>query len=257
MIHIKISQEIAIMAEAGKILAKVIKQTAEIAKPGITTKELDKAAESLIFSYGCEPAFKGYNGFPTTLCASVNNVIVHGVPSDYKLKQGDILSLDLGLKYKGTCPERAEGFFSDMAITVPIGEIEPEAQRLMRVTKKSLKMGIKKARPGNTFGDIGNTIQRYVESQGFSIVRELCGHGIGKDLHEDPEILNYGKRHKGEKIKQGMVICLEPLVSAGNGKMKKGADGHSFETQDNSLSAHFEHMLAITETSNKILTITE
>ena len=249
MIHIKTPKEIAIMAEAGKILAKVIKQTAEIAKLGITTRELDKAAQGLIFSYGCEPAFKGYNGFPATLCASVNDTIVHGVPSDYKLKQGDILSLDLGLKYKG--------YFSDMAITVPIGEIEPEAQRLMRVTKKSLKMGIKKARPGNTFGDIGNTIQRYVESRGFSIVRELCGHGIGKNLHEDPEILNYGKRHKGEKIKQGMVICLEPLVSAGNGKMKKGADGHSFETADNSLSAHFEHMLAITETSNHVLTSLE
>ena len=246
MISIKTPKEIAIMAEAGKILAKVIKQTAEMAKLGITTKELNKAAEDLIFKFGCKPAFKGYNGFPTALCASVNNTIVHGVPCDYKLKQGDILSLDLGLKYKG--------YFSDMAITVPIGDVSPEAQRLMRITKKALKMGIKKARPGNTIGDIGNTIQRYVESQGFSIVKELCGHGIGKELHEDPEILNYGKRHKGEKIKQGMVFCFEPLVSAGNGKMKKGADKHSFETLDNSLSAHFEHMLVITETGNHVLT---
>ena len=249
MIHIKTPQEIAIMTQAGKILAKVIKQTAEIAEQGITTKELDKAAESLIFSYGCEPAFKGYDGFPAALCASVNNVIVHGVPSDYKLKQGDIFSLDLGLKYKG--------YYSDMAITIPIGEVSPEAQRLMRVTKKALKMGIKKARPGNTIGDIGNTIQRYVEPQGFSIVRELCGHGIGKNLHEDPEILNYGKRHKGEKIKPGMVFCLEPLVATGTGKMKKGADGHGLETKDNSLSAHFEHMIAITETGNQVLTSLE
>ena len=249
MIHIKTPQEIAIMAEAGKILAKVIKQTAEMAKPGITTKELDKAAESLIFSYGCEPAFEGYNGFPAALCASVNNVIVHGPPSDYKLKQGDILSLDLGLKYKN--------FFSDMAITIPIGEVSMEAQRLIRITKKSLRMGIKKARPGNTIGDIGNTIQRYVESQGFSIVRELCGHGIGKELHEDPEILNYGKRHKGQKIEPGMVFCLEPLVAIGDGKMQRGMDGYSFETKDNSLSAHFEHMIAITERGNRVLTVPE
>ena len=251
MISIKTSEEIAIIAEGCKILAKIMKQLMDIVKPGITTKELNMAAESHIFKYGAEPGFKGpvskgYGGFPTALCTSVNQVIVHGVPSDYKLKQGDILSLDLGLRWKG--------YFADMAVTVSVGEISPEAQRLIRVTKKALKRGIKKVRPGNTFGDIGNTIQRYVESQGFNVVRELCGHGIGKELHEDPQILNYGKRHTGPKIKQGMVFCLEPMVTAGDWKIRKSEDGNGFEAIDGSLSAHSEHQMAVTEHGCRVLT---
>jgi methionyl aminopeptidase len=247
MISIKTLEEIKIMSEAGKILAKIMKQLITRVEPGITTKELDKVAEDLIFSYGCKPAFKGHEGYPTTLCASINQVIVHGVPSDYKLKNGDILSLDLGLKWKG--------YYADMAVTVPVGKVDPEILRLIRITKKALKRGIKKARPGNTFGDIGNTIQRYVESQGFNVVRDLCGHGIGKELHEDPQILNYGKRHTGPKIKQGMVFCLEPMVVMGDYKIKKSKDHYGFETADHQLSAHFEHQMAITQNGAKILTV--
>jgi len=184
--------------------------------------------------------------YPACLCTSVNEEIVHAIPSDRVLKNGDILKLDLGILYKG--------FNTDMAVTVPVGKISFEAQRLIRVTKKALKMGIKKARIGNTFGDIGNTIQRYVESQGFNVVRELCGHGIGRELHEDPQILNYGKRHTGPEIKEGMVFCLEPMVAMGDWRIKKGKDSYSYETKDGSLSAHFEHMMAVTKNSCQILT---
>lgn len=247
MITIKSEQEIEIMTEAGKILSEIIKKVAEKADIGVTTKELDRFAEDLILKSGNKPAFKNYQGFPACLCTSINQVIVHGVPSDYKLKQGDILSLDLGLKHKG--------YFSDMAITMPIGELDSENLRLIRVTKKALKRGIKKLKPGSSFGDIGNTIQRYVESQGFNVIRDLCGHGIGKELHEDPQILNYGKRHTGEKIKQGMVVCLEPMVVMGHWKIKQSKDDSGFETADNSLSAHFEHMILVTKDGPKILTI--
>jgi len=184
--------------------------------------------------------------YPACLCTSVNEEIVHAIPSDRVLKNGDILKLDLGILYKG--------FNTDMAVTVPVGKISFEAQRLIRVTKKALKMGIKKARIGNTFGDIGNTIQRYVESQGFNVVRELCGHGIGRELHEDPQILNYGKRHTGPEIKEGMVFCLEPMVAMGDWRIKKGKDSYSYETKDGFLSAHFEHMMAVTKNSCQILT---
>ncbi len=246
MIKIKTKKEIEIMREGGRILARVMDELKRKVEPGVNTEELDRVAEALIFKFGAIPAFKGYDNFPATLCTSVNQVIVHGVPSDYKLKNGDILSLDLGLVWKG--------FFSDMAVTVPVGKVDFEILRLIKVTKKSLKLAIKKARVGNTFGDIGNTIQRYVESQGFNVVRELCGHGIGKDLHEEPQVLNYGKRHEGEEIKEGMVFCIEPMVTMGDWHIKKSPDGFGWETKDNSLSAHFEHTVAITKTGCQILT---
>lgn len=246
MIGIKTKEEITIMAEGCKILAKIIKELEKKVRPGITTKELDRVAETLIFKSGGTPSFKGHEGFPATLCASINEELVHAVPSQRKLKEGDILSLDLGMKY--------QGYHSDMAITLPVGKIFPEAQRLIRITKKALKRGIKKARPGNTFGDIGNTIQRYVESQGFNVVRDLCGHGIGRELHEEPKILNYGKRHSGPEIKEGMVFCLEPMVTVGDWKLKKSKDGYSYETADSSLCAHFEHTIAATKDGCKILT---
>jgi len=247
MITIKTSEEITIMAEGGKILAKIIKELEKKVRPGITTKELDRVAETLIFKSGGTPSFKGHEGFPATLCASINEELVHVVPSQRKLKEGDVLSLDLGMKY--------QGYHSDMAITLPVGKISLETQRLIRVTKKALKRGIKKARPGNTFGDIGNTIQRYVESQGFNVVRDLCGHGIGRELHEEPKILNYGKRRTGPEIKEGMVFCLEPMVTVGDWKLKKSKDGHGFETADGFLSCHFEHMMVVTKTGVRILTI--
>jgi methionyl aminopeptidase len=247
MIPIKLKEEITIMAEGGKILARTLKELEKKVKPGITTKELDELAEELIFKSGGEPNFKGHEGFPATLCTSINEELVHVVPSQRKLKEGDILSLDIGMKYRG--------YHSDMAVTLPVGKISLEAQRLIRVTKKALKRGIKKVRPGNTFGDIGNTIQRYVESQGFNVVRDLCGHGIGRELHEEPKILNYGKRHTGPEIREGMVFCLEPMVTAGDWKLKKSEDGYGFEPNDGSLSCHFEHMMAVTKNGVKVLTV--
>ncbi|MFC1663816.1 type I methionyl aminopeptidase [Patescibacteria group bacterium] len=246
MISIKTPEEIKIMAEGGKILAQIMEELKEMVKPGITTKELDRVAETLIFKFKGKPSFKGYEGFPASLCTSINEEIVHYFPSNRKLKQGEILSLDIGMKYKG--------YHSDMAVTIPVGEISPENQRLIRVTKKALKRGIKKARIGNTFGDISNTIQRYVESQGFNVVRSLCGHGIGRELHESPQILNYGRRHTGPEIKEGMTFCLEPMIIVGDWKVEKSKDGYGFETADGSLSCHFEHTLVVTKKGCKILT---
>ena len=246
MISIKTEQEIKIMAEGGKILAQVMKELMLMVKSGITTKELDKVAEDLIFKFGTEPAFKGYDGFPNTLCVSLNETIVHGVPSDRELREGDIISLDLGLKHKG--------YFADMAVTLPVSNVSPEAQRIIRITKKALKRGIKKVEPGNTFGDISNTIQRFAESQKYQIIRDLCGHGIGKELHEEPQILNYGKRGKGQKLKPGMVFCLEPMLAIGDWRIIKSEDGYGFETRDGSLSAHFEHTVAVTDRGCQVLT---
>lgn len=249
MISIKTEKEIAIMAENGKLLAGIMKELAAMAKPGITTNEINKAAEGLIFQCGAIPSFKDYDGFPAALCCSINEQIVHTPPSDRVLREGDIFSLDLGLK--------RNGFHSDMAITVPIGKISSEAAHLIRATRKSLKRGIKKIRPGIRLGDISNTIQRHLEGQGLGIVRDLCGHGIGKKLHEDPQILNYGKRNKGIKIEKGMVFCLEPMATIGEEKIKITEDGFTYATQDGSLSAHFEHMMAVTEKGCRVLTSLE
>ena len=246
MIYIKTPEEIEKMAKSGKLLSEVLNTVKQKVKPGVTTKELDQFAENLILKTGSTPAFLGYNNFPATLCTSINEVVVHQIPSDYQLKEGDILSLDIGLIH--------QDYYSDMATTVPVGEISPEAGRLLRSTKKSLNLAIKKSRPGNTTGDIGNVIERYLSKRGFDVVKEMCGHGIGKDLHEDPEILNYGKRHKGLELKEGMVICIEPMASIGSAKLKKAPDGYGFQTIDNSFSAHFEHMIAITSSGSRILT---
>jgi methionyl aminopeptidase len=246
MITIKTPEEIKIMAEAGKILAKVLKEVVEKAVPGITTLELDRACEALILSAGAKPAFKNYDGFPYSLCISINENIVHGLLSNYILKEGDIVGLDLGVIYKG--------FYSDMSVTIAVGKISFEAQRLINVTKKALRLGIKKVRIGNTIGDIGNTVQRFIEDQGFGIVRDLCGHGIGRDLHEDPKIPNFGRRGEGEKLVEGMVICIEPMITAGDWHLRKSKDGYGYATKDGSLSAHFEHTIAITKTGPQILT---
>ncbi|PIV45213.1 MAG: type I methionyl aminopeptidase [Candidatus Nealsonbacteria bacterium CG02_land_8_20_14_3_00_37_10] len=247
MIIIKSPEQIEIMAEGGKILAKIMKELEKQVRPGITTKTLDRLAESLILKSGGKCSFKGYEDFPACLCTSINEEIVHAVPSSRVIIEGDIISLDLGLYYKG--------YHTDMAVTLPVGKVAPEVLRLIRVTKKALKRGIKKIRPGNTIGDIGNAIQRYVEPQGFNIVRELCGHGIGKKIHEEPQILNYGKRHTGPEIKEGMVLCLEPMITTGDWKIKKSKDGHGFKTIDNSLSCHFERTIAVIKDGAKILTV--
>jgi methionyl aminopeptidase len=246
MIIIKSENEIGIIREGGRILASTVRELEKMAKPGITTLELDRAAEALILSAGAKPGFKGHEGFPYSLCASLNENIVHGFPSNYVLKDGDLLKLDLGVIYKG--------FNTDMAVTVAVGKVSYEAKRLIDVTKKSLRLGIKKAKIGNTIGDIGNTVQRFVEDQGFSVVRDLCGHGIGKDLHEDPKIPNYGKRGAGEKLNEGMVICIEPMVTMGDYNLRKSDDGYGYATKDSSLAAHFEHTIAITKKGPRILT---
>jgi len=254
MISIKTKEEIEIMAEGGKILAKIMEELGKNVRPGITTQELNRLAESLILKSGGKCSFKGYKNsdgysaipFPACLCTSINEEIVHVAPSDRVLKEWDIISLDLGIFYKG--------FHTDMAITLPVGKVNPEFQRLIRITKKALKRGIKKVKPGNTLGDVGNTIQRYVESQGFNVVRELCGHGIGKELHEEPKILNYGKRRTGLEIKEGMVLCLEPMVTMGDWKIKRTKNGFGYETQDGSLTAHFEHTVVVTKNSCEVLT---
>jgi len=246
MIYIKTPEEIKKMSKAGKLLAEVLEKVKQRVEPGVTTQELNNIAEELILKSGSKPAFLGYNDFPATLCTSVNEVVVHQIPSNYKLKNGDILSLDIGLIH--------QGYYSDMATTVPVGDIPLETARLLRATKKSLNIAIKKARPGNTVGDIGNVIERYLSKRGFGVIKELCGHGIGKDLHEEPEVLNYGKRRKGDELKEGMVICIEPMATIGSNKIKKAPDGYGFQTVDNSLSAHFEHMIAITSSGSRILT---
>jgi methionyl aminopeptidase len=247
MIPIKTPKEIKIMAEGGRILAKIMKELEKKVKPGIITKELDRLAEELVLKSGGKCSFKNYQNFPSCLCTSINEEIVHSVPSKRKLKNGDIISLDLGILYKG--------FHIDMAITLPVGKVEPGVLRLIQVTKKALEIGIKKIRPSNTFGDIGNVIQEYVESQGFNVVRDLCGHGIGKEIHEEPKILNYGKKGSGLEIKEGMVFCLEPMVTIGDWKIKISKDNYGFTTADNSLSAHFEHTIAVLKNEAKVLTV--
>jgi methionyl aminopeptidase len=246
MISIKSRKEIKTMREGGKILAGIMKEVINISKAGTATDELNRLAESLIFKYGGRPSFKGHEGYPATLCTSLNEEIVHALPSSRELREGDILSLDLGIIYKG--------FHTDMAVTIPIGEVDFETKRLMRATRKALKRGIRKVRPKITFGDVSNTIQRYAEDQGFSVVRELCGHGIGKELHEEPQILNYGKRGSGEEIKEGMCFCLEPMLTCGGWEIEKGNDGFSFKAKDGSMSAHFEHTLAVTAEGCQVLT---
>lgn len=247
MITIKTKEEIDIMREGGRKLAHIMKDLQVQVKSGVSTYELDKFAEGEIKKAGAKPAFLNYQGFPGTLCASLNEEVVHAIPSAKKiLKEGDIITLDLGLIHKG--------YYLDMARTVLVGEVDEEVARLVRVCKKALRLGVKKMRPGITIGDIGNTIQRFVEDQGFGIVRELCGHGIGKELHEDPQVPNYGKRHEGVKLEDGMVLCIEPMLTMGDWNVKRLKDAHTFVTRDGSLSAHFEDTIAVTKEGSEVLT---
>jgi methionyl aminopeptidase len=246
MINLYTEKEISIMAEGGKILAKVIYETAKHAKVGTTTRELDKVAEDLIFTYGAKPAFKGFNDYPAALCASINEEVVHAIPSDRKLKEGDLLTLDLGIRYKDYC--------TDMAITIGIGKIDAKLQKLMNVTKKSLELAIKQCKPGNRLGDIGFAIQGYVEKNGFNVIRDLVGHGIGKKVHEEPEVLNYGEKATGIVLKPGMVIAIEPMIVMGDYEVERAKDGFAFLSKDRSISAHFEHTIAITKKGCRVLT---
>ncbi len=246
MVKIKSEEEIEAIRRACRILSEVMEKVAKEIRPGVTTNELDKLAESLILKAGGRCSFKGYQKYPACLCTSVNEEVVHAIPSGRTLKEGDIISLDLGVQY--------EGFHSDMAGTFPVGKISEESKKLIDVTERSLEEGIKKIKPGNKISDISKAVQKYVESHGLSVVRELCGHGIGRSVHEDPQILNYDDGEDGPELKEGMVICVEPMVAAGSWKVVPAKDGFGYKTSDNSLSAHFEHTIAVTKRGHEVLT---
>lgn len=246
MIRIYTENEIEILRQGGKILAKIMEELKKEVKPGITTQHLNKVAEDLVFSFGAKPSFEGFEEFPAVLCTSINEEIVHAVPGKRKLKEGDILSLDFGVRYQGYC--------TDMAITIPVGKIDKKTRKLLKVTKEVLKIGIKQAKAGNHLEDIGWVIQNHAEKNGFNVVRELVGQGVGKKVHEEPKIPNYGNPGQGPKLKVGMVLALEPMVTIGDCHIEKTKDSFGYKTADNSLSAHFEHTIAITPKGPEILT---
>jgi methionyl aminopeptidase len=249
VIHYKSNEELEIIRESGKILGKAHAEIAKIIRPGIKTSELDKIAYQFIADNGGIPSFKGYNGFPSTLCISVNEIVVHGFPSEYELKDGDIISVDCGVKYKG--------FHSDSAYTYPVGDVKEEVLKLLRITKESLYKGIEQAVVGNRIGDIGFSIQSFVENEGYSVVRELVGHGLGRSLHEKPEVPNYGNRGKGLKLEENLVIAIEPMINLGKKNVVQENDGWTIRTSDRMPSAHFEHTVAVKKGKPEILTTFE
>jgi methionyl aminopeptidase len=246
MIIRKTSAQLEAMAEAGKIQARCLRMLRSKARPGVTTKELDEAAEKFIRSQGAEPSFKGYRGFPGSICTSPNSMVVHGIPGPYELRRGDILSIDVGVTH--------EGWVADAAITVPIGETPKEAEPLLTATREALFEGIAQATPGNHLSDIGHAIQTRVERDDLSVIRSLVGHGIGRDMHEDPQIPNFGDSGKGPTLEQGMVLAIEPMVNAGGPEIRMGSDGWAVYAADDSLAAHFEFTVAVTSDGPLILT---
>jgi len=246
MIHYKSKEEIEIIKESADILGRAHGEIAKLVKPGINTNKLDKLAEEFIKDNGGVPSFKNFNGFPYTLCVSPNEQVVHGFPSDKELEDGDVLSIDCGVFYKG--------FHSDSAYTYAVGNVKEEVLELLKVTKESLYKGIEKAVVGNRTGDIGFAIQHFVEGYGYTVVRELVGHGVGEDLHESPEVPNYGKRGRGAKLKEGMVIAIEPMINLGKKDIVQENDGWTIRTKDRTPSAHYEHTVAITKEGVEVLT---
>jgi len=247
VIHLKRPHEIEKMRASGRVLASVMRQVSEAIVPGKSTpKQLDALAERLIREAGGVPSFKGYRGFPASACISVNDVVVHGIPDDRPLQSGDIVGLDFGVIL--------DGWHTDSAWTFPVGDIAPNAQRLLNVTREALFQGISKARIGNRIGDISATVQRYVESHGYGVVEELVGHGIGKSLHEEPSVPNFGRAGKGPVIKEGMTFCIEPMVNEGTYKVRTLEDQWTIVTADGKLSAHFEHTVAVTRDGPVLLT---
>ena len=246
MIHIKQPDEIEIIRENCLLVCKTLAHVGSQIKPGMTAKELDSMAEEFIMDHGAKPGFKGYNGFPASLCISVNECVVHGIPNDREVQEGDILSID--------CGTYMNGYFGDAAYTFAVGEIEEETEELLRVTNESLYLGIDKARKGNRIGDIGFAIQQYAERQhGYGIVRALVGHGLGRNLHEAPEVPNFGKRGRGPKIEEGLVIAIEPMVNLHDRRVVQERDGWTIRTRDKAPSAHFEHTIAVTASGPDIL----
>jgi methionyl aminopeptidase len=247
MIICKSPAEIERLRRSGRMARGLLEELRERVKPGVRTLELEKYIERRIAQLGTRSAFKGYRGYPCCLCASVNSEVIHGIPSERCLQRGDILSLDLGVV--------VDGYYGDSAITVPVGEIPDSAQRLLRVTQEALQLAIEQARLGNRLGDISATVQRHVEENGYSVVREFVGHGIGRQLHEEPQIPNFGQPGHGPVLKQGMVLAIEPMVNAGGPAVQVLADNWTAVTADGTLSAHFEHMVAVSRNGPDILTL--
>ena len=237
MIYLKTDEEIELLREANLVVARTLAEVAKVIAPGVTTLKLDAVAEEYIRSQGAVPGFKGYGGFPGTLCVSVNENVVHGIPSNYALREGDIVSVD--------CGAVKDGFNGDSTYTFCVGEVSEEVKNLLRTTKESLYIGIEKAVEGNRIGDIGHAVQEYCEKRGYSVVRELCGHGVGKRLHEEPDVPNYGRKGTGPLIKNGMVIAIEPMINMGSKNIVIERDGWTYRTKDRKPSAHFEHTIAV------------
>ena len=246
MIKPKTPEQVEKMAAAGEILVRCLKMLAAKARAGVTTADLDAAAEKFIRSQGAIPAFKGYRGFPGSICASPNAMVVHGIPGPYELKRGDVLSIDVGVI--------KDGWVSDAAMTVPIGPVSSEAKKLLAVTKESLFAGVEQMRPGNHLGDVSAAIQGSVEAEGLSIIRALVGHGIGQEMHEDPQVPNFGEPGKGPLLEVGTTLAIEPMVNAGGPLVRMGDDGWSVFSEDGSLAAHFEFTVAVTPDGPRILT---
>jgi methionyl aminopeptidase len=246
MIIRKTPDQLEKMAAAGAVHSRCMRMLASKVRPGVTTAELDEAAERFIRSQDAEPSFKGYRGFPGSICASPNSMVVHGIPGPYELKRGDVLSLDVGVT--------KDGWVADGAITLPVGTVTPEARHLLEVTKRALFDGSAEAAPGNHLGDISASIQRTVELEGLSIIRSLVGHGIGRDMHEDPQIPNFGEAGRGPQLEEGMVFAIEPMVNAGGPLVQMGDDGWAVFSEDGSLAAHFEFTVAVTAEGPRILT---
>jgi methionyl aminopeptidase len=242
----KSPEEIDKMAAAGSILVRTLQLLEGKVREGVTTKDLDEAAEKFIRSQGAEPAFKGYRGFPGSICSSPNSMIVHGIPGSYKLQRGDILSIDVGVVL--------DGWVSDAAVTVPIGPVSPIATRLMQTTRESLFEAVEQVRLGNHLGDVSAAVQRKVEADGFAVVRSLVGHGVGREMHEDPQIPNYGDPGTGPELEEGMVLAIEPMTTAGEDGIRVGSDNWSVYSSDGSLACHFEHTVAVTGEGPRILT---
>jgi methionyl aminopeptidase len=247
MITIKSRKEFERMAVAGQTVAVVLATVKQAAAPGVSLQELDSIAAEVIRSRGCTPSFLGYHGYPASICTSPNNVIVHGIPSDYRLVDGDVLSVDAGAIF--------EGFHGDAAITFPIGDVPPETQLLIDTTEQALAAGIAQAKAGARLGDIGHAVESEANRHGFGVVREYVGHGIGRQMHEDPQVPNYGKPGTGTKLKKGMAICIEPMFNLGGLGTRVEPDGWTVVTADGSLSAHFEHTIAITDRGPRVMTL--
>ena len=245
MIHYKSDEEIEIQRESSLLVGKTLAEVAKFIKPGVKTKELDKIAEEFILDHGAKPGFKGYGGFPATLCISVNDEVVHGIPGERELKDGDIVSID--------CGTILNGFYGDSAYTFEVGEVDEEVKKLLERTKQSLYLGIEMAVTGKRVGDIGYAIQSYVEQFGYGVVRDLVGHGVGRHLHEKPEVPNYGRRGTGVKLKKGMVLAIEPMINMGRKEVVQDPDGWTIRTIDGKPSAHFEHDVAIRDGKADIL----